>query len=245
MICKSKGKKGATVADFNDHFITKDVWSDEACVNEGNINFRHLLKIDDETSDDGSFRHSLVVDGFINIFSIKVFALLMCRGVYTDKTKLIYDLLQQEETSNKQLNLVWTSPNLRKFTEMMFFFSEMFPKFFGNYFSSQLDEVEFQSVNNIMSIPKDDNWTEECVKFLDKNFDEYIDQVYEEQVLHKLFGQKNIINYTEFYTAINGSSKATRTTSHFRWIFNTENLRQILLDKFNEDFEKGGFINGE
>jgi len=94
--CSSLGKQGVTIADFNDYFIHKPIWNEqEYLIDQSNINFRRLLKLDDESTDQGSFRHSLVVDGYINIFSLKVFALLMCRGVYTEKTKLIYDLLQE------------------------------------------------------------------------------------------------------------------------------------------------------
>jgi len=63
--------------------------------------------------------------------------------------------------------------------------------------------------------------------------------------LNKLFGNKNVIDYEDFYIAINGSSKATKLSSHFRWIFNTGHLRKLLLDKFEADKNLGTFTNKE
>lgn len=143
------------------------------------------------------------------------------------------------------MKITWTCPNLRKFTEMMFFFSEMFPKFFGVHFNDELDDDAFFNKTGIKSVPKDANWEEDNIKNLDAYFDDYMEQQYEDQVLKKLFENKNVIDYQGFYAAINGSSKATRTTSHFRWIFNTSHLRKLLLDKFEADKNLGTFSNAE
>jgi len=78
---------------------------------------------------------------------------------------------------------------------MMFFFSEMFPKFFGNQFADELDDEAFFNKTGIKSIPKDDNWDDDNIKNLDAYFDYYIEQTYEDQVLKKLFGDSNVINY--------------------------------------------------
>ena len=139
------------------------------------------------------------------------------------------------------MKITWTCPNLRKFTEMMFFFSEMFPKFFVKSFNDELEDDEFFQKTGVKSVPKDSNWEEDNIKILDTYFDDYIETTYEDQVLNKLFGSKNVIDYQDFYIAINGSSKATRLSSHFRWIFNTGHLRKLLLDKFEADKTSGIF----
>ena len=104
-----------------------------------------MLEKDDEVTTNAGRKHSLVIDGIIDIFNLKVFAFLICLGQHKRKIDFMYDLIWQKKNAKKKWpRITWTHKNLKPFFKKLFFFTEIYPKKFYRYFEDDLSVQTFK-----------------------------------------------------------------------------------------------------
>jgi hypothetical protein len=80
-----------------------------------------------QISQNGSFIES---KSGVDLYNLKIFALLMCRGELSEKAGIIFDLIMvfnKEKDPEKRI-LRWNHPRLRKAIKMLVYLSEILPK---------------------------------------------------------------------------------------------------------------------
>lgn len=97
-----------------DHFSEISPWNEKYYIFEDEsenikLNISKLLEKDDEVTTNAGRKHSIVIDGFIDIFNLKVFAFLICRGQHKRKVDFMYDLIWQNKNARKKWpRITWT-----------------------------------------------------------------------------------------------------------------------------------------
>jgi hypothetical protein len=68
----------------------------------------------------------------VDIFNLKIYALLICRGRLSEKTELLFDLIMQfnKESDPEKRILTWNHPRLKRAVKLIIFMSEILPKKF-------------------------------------------------------------------------------------------------------------------
>ena len=62
----------------------------------------------------------------IDVFSIKIFALLMCKGSVAEKAEALYNTITVDPQSCSRV--LWNSSRIKNAYKKLLFFSELFPK---------------------------------------------------------------------------------------------------------------------
>ena len=92
-----------TIDEFCAHFIKIAPWNEPREMDGAVLNIRKLLVSDRDnetlqTEGHPGFEHSLVShEGYINIFNLRILAILLCKGAYPYKAKFLYKLLWDRE----------------------------------------------------------------------------------------------------------------------------------------------------
>ena len=66
----------------------------------------------------------------VDLFNLKIYSLLMCRGELSEKAGILFDLIMiynKEKDTNKRI-LFWNHPRLRNAIKMLVYMSEILPK---------------------------------------------------------------------------------------------------------------------
>ena len=169
----------------------------------------------------------------IDVFSLKCFALLMCKGTNKTKANIFFDLVVGSEGVKQGVDMInWKSSRLVQGIKKLLFFSEIFPKKYQNEFIEELlkcqpskhikkntnnadhnyaqDELESDSLKSGKSkeqIDKENQffWSEEYLIYLEQNFDKIFKSFYEAEFVDQIFMEhESLINKDDFKTAIAG-----------------------------------------
>ena len=72
----------------------------------------------------------------LDLFSFKIFALLICRGTVDQKAQKLWDLINIEAgmkpIDKYKDKIMWNNPRLKKSIRLIIYFSEILPKKFLN-----------------------------------------------------------------------------------------------------------------
>lgn len=92
----------------------------------------------------------------INLFNIRMFALLMCKGTVAQKAKALYDIIlgRAAETSD-QSTVCWSSARMKNAFKKMIFFSEIFPKKYQNEFLKELISQQRRNISYKRSVQQE------------------------------------------------------------------------------------------
>ena len=132
------------------------------------LNISKLLEKDDEIKSKAGRKHSIVLDGIIDVFNLKVFAFLICRGQHKRKIDIMYDLIWQKKNAKKKWpRITWTHKNLKPFFKKLFFFTEVYPKKLFKVFEEDLSVHAFREQRGIKSLERDDSWSAEYLEKMD------------------------------------------------------------------------------
>ena len=81
----------------------------------------------------------------VDLFSLKVFALLMCKGTVRDKAVHLFNLIEgghsgglKDSTKEKEPSVTWNSGRMKQAFKKLIFFAEIFPKKYQNQFLHEL-----------------------------------------------------------------------------------------------------------
>ena len=123
---------------------------------------------------------------------------MCCRGVIDTKFDLLWDLIWNDKNcQNRRKALKWDNKNLKKFFQVLFYFSEVFPKRFYKEYEKDMGTLNWRMQKGIKSLGKDSSWEDKKVNELDEKFNEKIQIYFETQILEKLFGQASTLKLDE------------------------------------------------
>jgi hypothetical protein len=81
------------------------------------------------------YDESVKKEGFIDVFLLKIYALLLCRGDLKTKIEVLMDLITLYQKSDK---IMWSNKRLELAMKSIVYFSEILPK---KYFQMYENEV--------------------------------------------------------------------------------------------------------
>lgn len=133
----------------------------------------------------------------LNLFNLKVYAILICRGEIRKKAEHLFDLIMLK--NRKKDYIFWNNQRLKESLKMLIYFSEVLPKKYIN------EVVHFRGMVILMS-PKgrletdtkriidteqrdDEQWQEDNVKILESSFNDIIDQIYDDLFIDRMYGK--------------------------------------------------------
>ena len=130
----------------------------------------------------------------LNLFNLKVYAILMCRGDTRLKAEYLYDLIMLHNRKKNHLN--WSNLRLRDALKMLVYFSEVLPKKYINevhHFKGI--QIQYTPRGLLSSRTQDivseqgEEWEMQNVKILESSFDDIIEQVYEKLFIDRIWGK--------------------------------------------------------
>lgn len=150
----------------------------------------------------------------LNLFNLKVYAILICRGEIRQKAEHLFDLIMLK--NRKKEFIFWNNQRLKECLKMIIYFSEVLPKKYIN------EVMHFKGVVILMSPKgklgdetkrimnteqKDEQWQEDNVKILESSFNDIIDSIYDDLFIDRMYGKnlKSAIDKDEFLTCVGGS----------------------------------------
>ena len=98
-----------------------------------------------------SFGNETVIQINIDMFTLQIYALMMCKGTVKEKAYYLYDLIigaSQNKDEDEPEQVACTSGRMKSAFKKMIFFSEIFPK---KYQSQFLKELLTHQIKNIKS----------------------------------------------------------------------------------------------
>ena len=135
------------------------------------------------------------------MFNFKIFAILMCPGHPRDKAAIMFDMVYGKTdpciTSHDldHLKIGWKNPRLYKVVQQLFYFSQIFPKEYQNYFNS----TNPNSISPRVSARSSDTWCDDYLTKCKKTFPLIFDQIYEEEFVENTFeNYRNLITRENF-----------------------------------------------
>ena len=150
----------------------------------------------------------------LNLFNLKVYAILICRGETRRKAEHLYDLIMLKNRNKDYI--FWNNQRLKEALKMLIYFSEVLPKkyinevmhFRGMVISmSPKGRIATESHRIMNTEQKDEQWQEDNVKILESSFNDIIDQIYDELFIDRMYGKnlKSSITKNEFLDCLGGS----------------------------------------
>jgi hypothetical protein len=155
---------------------------------------------------------------YVDIFSLRVLSLIVCRGKPTEKAKFLADLINHGIKERIQ----WDNPRLRKAMRCLLYFSSILPL---KFLTQNQDEEVFDRIlssgkfantrksmrNSILvhDIDKKNLWTEEHITQTDKLFDDVFELFMEEKFYDSVYPpNKSSLSQDEF-------AKRFQSNKHF------------------------------
>ena len=92
--------------------------------------FNDYYKEDDDVDEHENMETPSVPITMLNLFNLKVYAILICRGETREKAEYLYELIMLHNRKKSVLN--WSNTRLRNALKMLIYFSEVLPKKYIN-----------------------------------------------------------------------------------------------------------------
>ena len=150
----------------------------------------------------------------LNLFNLKVYAILICRGEIRQKAEHLFDLIMLK--NRKKEFIFWNNQRLKECLKMIIYFSEVLPKKYINevmHFKGMIIQMSPKGklgdeTKRIMNTEqKDEQWQEDNVKILESSFNDIIDSIYDDLFIDRMYGKnlKSAIDKDEFLNCVGGS----------------------------------------
>ena len=109
-----------------------------------NVNFNRQSSQIETVGIDGS---QLTLQINVDVMTLKIFALLMCKGTAKEKAAIFYDIVVGLEGKKLEKDAIpWNSKRLVESFKKLLFFSEIFPKKYQNEFMTELMDIQAKNI---------------------------------------------------------------------------------------------------
>lgn len=100
-----------------------------------------------------------VVQLCIDVFNLKLFAILMCLGSTREKAEILFNtIIGPEGVRLEKNNVTWRSVRMKAAFQRLIFFSEIFPKRYTHLFTNELNQVDrYIRLRKIQKIDNNNN----------------------------------------------------------------------------------------
>ena len=157
------------------------------------LTIRKLLLLD--LDNHNASEHSIVINGFIDIFNLRVLAFLMCRGEYEYKAKALYKLLfDRKDALDTKPMISWSLPKLYPWVVKCFYYINMNPFIYQQPYIAELEAKAYKRKTGVSSVPNDAASWDPKLPYNDAvKFSNAVDHIFEKEFLDRLFGDNNTI----------------------------------------------------
>lgn len=93
----------------------------------------------------------------MDVITLKMFALLMCKGTVNEKANVFFDIvigMEKVKQNDEEASIAWNASRLVTGFKKLIFFSEIFPKKYQNEFMEELLALQQQNIKNKHSMAK-------------------------------------------------------------------------------------------